>query len=1019
MQTKLHHYGRSKLLLMAVVALVCACGVVGSSFAIAAPGPLVYSPTNSVAAALPTSTCTLVATTRTCELWATTGTIALPGVASVPIWGYSITSTVGSAQLPGPILVANQGETLKIILHNALPGGQSNSLSLPDLDIAPDMVGVTSGNAKTYTLSLTQPGTFLYEAGLTPDGARQVAMGLYGGLIVRPSGAPTGVYDASTTFDDEALLIFSEIDPAFNAAPSNLQLNKFNAKYWLINGKSYPNTSSIPTGAGHKVLLRYLNAGTQHHSIGTLGLHQTVLGQQGFPLAHPYQIVAETLAAGQGLDLLTTIPSASVVGTKLAIYNGARHVDNAGALSGGTNGTVLFGGMLTFLSVDTGAATGPTGPLTTNVAVTPTPTNGSVNLTLSAKISVTNTTGGNQVTDAEYYIDSGAPVAFGSFGAAPTVNVSTSIPSASLAGLSAGNHMIYVRGKDTAGNWSQVASTTLNLDKAGPTSSGQLKISSSTFSTTNGTSDVIFQGTADDSASGSADIADAEYYIDGGAHLPLTGSFNAVTPVPGPVSDLNGTIASTTVAALSEGPHTVYVRSKDSLGNWGTPATFSLNVDKTGPTMNANSISVSPNPNNGTLSFDPNAPFGSGYVKMVGTASDPVSGTIQSNIVKIEGFLDTIGANGSGFVFSPTDGNFNSASEAGLAQIPLANLTTAAQGPHTLYAHAQDAAGNWGPTGTTILIVDKTGPAVTGASATITPTVGAFTAVLAATATDPANGAAAGSNIVAAEWFDGTDPNTPLHYPFVATDGSFNSNSEGIKASADLSSLTAGNHTLSIRAKDAAGNWGPTTPVSVTVPARIFANGFETGNFNNWSATTGTNISVTGPSALVGTQGMQVAITGNTPGYVTDNTPANEATYNARFYFNPNGTSTNASGIADIFQALNTGGTTPIIRVQYQRLGTTYQVRAVVSRNGGNSSTSWYPITNASHAIEIGWRSGASTSFSLYIDGTLKQTLTGLNTSAYKVDVARLGAISGLASGMSGTMYFDGFISTKGTYIGL
>ena len=40
---------------------------------------------------------------------------------------------------------------------------------------------------------------------------------------------------------------------------------------------SMPNTDAITTAAGNKVLLRYLNAGLQHHSMGLLGLHETIL----------------------------------------------------------------------------------------------------------------------------------------------------------------------------------------------------------------------------------------------------------------------------------------------------------------------------------------------------------------------------------------------------------------------------------------------------------------------------------------------------------------------------------------------------------------------------------------------------------------------------------------------------------------------------------------------------------------------------------------------------------------------
>ena len=37
--------------------------------------------------------------------------------------------------------------------------------------------------------------------------------------------------------------------------------------------------------------------------------------------------------------------------------------------------------------------------------------------------------------------------------------------------LSAGNHTLYVHGKDAAGNWGATSTTILNIDKVGPTTS--------------------------------------------------------------------------------------------------------------------------------------------------------------------------------------------------------------------------------------------------------------------------------------------------------------------------------------------------------------------------------------------------------------------------------------------------------------------------------------------------------------------------------------------------------------------
>jgi len=98
--------------------------------------------------------------------------------------------------------------------------------------------------------------------------------------------------------------------------------------------------------------------------------------------------------------------------------------------------------------------------------------------------------------------------------------------------------------------------------------------------------------------------------------------------------------------------------------------------------------------------------------------------------------------------------------------------------------------------------------------------------------------------------------------------------------------------------------------------------------------------------------------------------------------------------------------------------GGTYQVRLAVLRAGGTTTTSWYAISNAAHSVEIAWQSSTTASASLYTDGTLRQTLTGLNTSAYTLESVRLGPSAGLVGTASGTLYFDAFVSKRSSYVG-
>ncbi|KPV47136.1 hypothetical protein SE17_42710, partial [Kouleothrix aurantiaca] len=167
-------------------------------------------------------------------------------------------------------------------------------------------------------------------------------------------------------------------------------------------------------------------------------------------------------------------------------------------------------------------------------------------------------------------------------------------------------------------------------------------------------------------------------------------------------------------------------------------------------------------------------------------------------------------------------------------------------------------------------------------------------------------------------------------------------------------SLTTGSYTVRVRIRDAAGNWSTgtngvrtaTLTVTAAVPDAIFADGFESGSTSAWSGTSGST-SVTSGAALVGTRGLQVAGNGNNYVRYTFGTTANpaSATYDARFYFNPNG---NTGTGQDIFTARTSGGTT-IFRVRYRINGTTPQVQI----QGSASNSSWYNIVNGSNRIEV------------------------------------------------------------------
>ncbi len=70
-----------------------------------------------------------------------------------------------------------------------------------------------------------------------------------------------------------------------------------------------------------------------------------------------------------------------------------------------------------------------------------------------------------------------------------------------------------------------------------------------------------------------------------------------------------------------------------------------------------------------------------------------------------------------------------------------------------------------------------------------------------------------------------------------ASDGVFDTLSEGVEVAVDLSALSPGRHTLFVRGQDTDGNWGAVSATFIEVGgSEIFADGFESGGTASWSS---------------------------------------------------------------------------------------------------------------------------------------------------------------------------------------
>ncbi|MEW6181571.1 MAG: multicopper oxidase domain-containing protein [Bacillota bacterium] len=283
------------------------------------------------------------------RLRAAEGYVATPDGASIYIWGYT-GETDTPAQLPAPTIVLNQEDVATIELANELPEnvsimfpGQAGVLRVTGSAVRPvrpayengRLVSLTDyappGGTITYQFTAYQPGTYLYHSGT--EMRKQVQMGLYGVIIVRPAGfdpsdpATWSAYGAGTDteFDREYLLVISEIDPLMHDVVRLGQpyhAGVYKPRYWTMNGRCAPDTM-IPDGVqflprqpygsmimaepGERVLLRYAGAGTDNHPLHPHGNHTRVVAFDGRLLRNGSQDLSHKrftvlVGAGQTYD---------------------------------------------------------------------------------------------------------------------------------------------------------------------------------------------------------------------------------------------------------------------------------------------------------------------------------------------------------------------------------------------------------------------------------------------------------------------------------------------------------------------------------------------------------------------------------------------------------------------------------------------------------------------------------------------------------------------------------------------
>ena len=198
--------------------------------------------------------------------------------------GVKINCLTYNGHLPGPPIVVQEGELVRVVLHNQLKIPTSlhfHGMCLPQgIDGLPRNDAGLLRPGETYAFQfVAQPkGTYFYHPQIIH--AEQKSRGLSGAFIVEPSEAA-----ANKVYDREIVVVFGELLAASkhaHSAPSSGQspaeapktlvavapINQTgetneSTKYFLMNGQSAPAIAPIEVSEGMRVRMHLINAG-QH-----------------------------------------------------------------------------------------------------------------------------------------------------------------------------------------------------------------------------------------------------------------------------------------------------------------------------------------------------------------------------------------------------------------------------------------------------------------------------------------------------------------------------------------------------------------------------------------------------------------------------------------------------------------------------------------------------------------------------------------------------------------------------------
>ena len=214
-------------------------------------------------------------------------------------WSYN-------GMIPGPIMHANVGDKIRIVLKNELP--ESTSLHLHGVRVPNAMDGVDPYTQKpiepgatfTYEWTAEEPSVGMYHS--HHNAQVQVPNGLAGAILIGDwktmamAAAGGRTHDANNVAEQEVVMV----------------LNDSGTIGLSLNGKSFPATSPYSLAIGESMVVHYYNEGNMTHP---MHLHQPsglIVAKDGKVLESPFWADTLNVAPGERWTVVYTPKDAGV-----------------------------------------------------------------------------------------------------------------------------------------------------------------------------------------------------------------------------------------------------------------------------------------------------------------------------------------------------------------------------------------------------------------------------------------------------------------------------------------------------------------------------------------------------------------------------------------------------------------------------------------------------------------------------------------------------------------------------------